>query len=126
MWQVPIIAMTLTGGIWFDAASVASMPRFQYLLLLLAAFANAGLMIVLTRTRFVMDMYLAAIERFNPSAFVTAEGTGVRSRTIVAWTFGVLLGLSAVISLGAMLIVRDAEKNEPGHRRVIEVIEIDK
>ena len=128
MWQVPIIAMTLTGGIWFGAASVGSMSGFQYLLLVLAAMGNIGLIVVLTRTRFVMEGYLEAIKRFNPDAFVAAEGAGTRSRAIVAKTFRVLLGLSTLISfIGiGMLIVRDTARHEPASRRVIEVIEIDK
>lgn len=55
MWQVPVIAMTLTGGLWFGAASVEAMAGFQYLLLILAALANLGLVVVLARLRFVME-----------------------------------------------------------------------
>src|SRR6266498_110400 len=73
MWQVPVIAMTLTGGLWFGAATVGDMPGFQYLLLLLAALANLGLVVVLSRVRFVMGEYLNVIKAFDPRSFVAAE-----------------------------------------------------
>lgn len=87
MWQVPVIAMTLTGGLWFGAASLESMPGFKYLLLTFGALANIGLILVLTRVRYVMHRYLDAIKRFYPDHFVAAGGTRLRSRAAVARTF---------------------------------------
>ena len=126
MWQVPVIAMTLTGGLWFGAASVGSMPGFQYLLLLLAAVSNLGLIFVLTRLRQVMNAYLTAIEQFNPSTFVAAKGEGFLGRAPVVTTFRILLLMSALISIGGMVIVCESAKRETGGRRVIEVIELEK
>jgi hypothetical protein len=102
------------------------MPGFQYLLLLLAAVSNLGLIVVLTRLRQVMNAYLTAIEQFNPSTFVEAKGQGFLGRAPVVTTFRVLLLMSALISLGGMFIVRDSAKRESGARRVIEVIEVEK
>lgn len=73
MWQVPVIAMTLTGGLWFGAARVGDMPGFQYLLLLLAVLSNVGLAIVLTRVRHV-GQYLEAMKAFNEGAHVAGQG----------------------------------------------------
>ena len=126
MWQVPVIAMTLTGGLWFGAANVGRMPGFQYLLLLLAAIANIGLIFILTRVRYVMDGYLEAIKAFHPAGFVEARGTRVKAPRSVATTFRVLLFLSAVISVVAMAIVYRSNAAEPQTRRVIEVIEVTK
>lgn len=126
MWQVPVIAMTLTGGLWFGAASVGSMPGFQYLLLLLAAVSNFGLIFVLTRLRQVMNAYLTAIQQFNPTTFVEAKGEGILGRAPVVTTFRILLLLSAFISIVGMFIVCDSAKREGGVRRVIEVIELDR
>lgn len=125
MWQVPVIATTLTGGLWFGAASVGRMPGFQYLLLLLAAISNLGLIVVLTRVRFVMEAYLEAIKKFNPGGYVAAQGKGVFARAAVATTFRVLLALSAVISVGGMVIVYESRHREDG-RKVIEVIDLEK
>lgn len=124
MWQVPVIAMTLTGGLWFGAASVGRMPGFQYLLLLLAAIANIGLIFVLTRVRYVMDKYLEAMKSFHPTGFVDASGRGINASRSVAWTFRILLFISAVISFGAMRIVHDVSVALPETRRVIEVIDL--
>lgn len=126
MWQVPVIAMTLTGGLWFGAAQVGDMPGFQYLLLTLAALANLGLVLVLARVRYVMGEYLNALRDFNPSAFVGAEGKGLHASETVAITFRVLLLLSAAISLVGTAIVNRAGANPPQTRRVIEIIEVTK
>lgn len=126
MWQVPVIAMTLTGGLWFGAASVGEMPGFQYLLLLFGVLANLGLIVVLTRVRYVMGQYLEAIKRFNPDSFVAAEGKGFLSPASVATTFRILLFCSAMISIAGMIIVHGSSGRESTSRRVIEVIELDK
>lgn len=126
MWQVPIIAMTLTGGLWFGAASVGDMRGFQYLLLILAALANLGLAIVLVRVRYVMGEYLKAIKQFHPPSHVAAEGGWFQRSKTVAITFIALLLLSAVISLVGTCIVRQAEATAPKTRRLIEVIDVTK
>lgn len=126
MWQVPVIAMTLTGGLWFGAATVGDMPGFQYLLLILAALANFGLVIVLVRVRYVMGEYLKAIKEFHPSAFVAAEGKWFHASGAVAITFRVLLLLSASISLVGLYMVRQSDLSRPQTRRVIEVIDVTK
>ena len=127
MWQVPIIAMTLTGGLWFGAANVGSMPGFQVLLLSLGALANLGLILVLTRVRYVMGEYLKAIKQFYPDRYVAAESTRwSQSRAVVATTFRCLLAVSALISLVGIAIVAHAAGREPSGRRVIQVIELDR
>src|SRR6266568_1142762 len=94
MWQVPIIAMTLTGGLWFGVAKI-DVQSAQCALLALAVLGNSGLIAVLHRTRFVMAKYLVKIEEFYPKAFVAADGERVleRGSTVVA-IFQILLGLS--------------------------------
>lgn len=99
MWQVPIIAMTLTGGLWFGADGTEDM-FLKTILLLLAAIGNFGLAIVLNRTRFVMGKYLDKIETFSQEGFVLAAGdTLLTSKKVVAWTFWALLMLSGLLSL---------------------------
>lgn len=125
MWQIPVIAMSLTGGLWFGAAKVSDMPGFQYSLLVLAALANFGLIVVLTRLRYVMSKYLESIERFNPDAFVSARGTGMHASEVVANTFRLLLLASAIISLiGVGIVLCNGQKHET--KRVLEVIELPK
>ena len=126
MWQVPVIAMTLTGGLWFGTANISSMPGFQYLLLVLAAMANVGFIVVLTRIRFVIGCYLDALSKFNPKHHVAAEGKWFCSPETVATTFRLLLGVSALISVVGMRMVHNASGVDTHGRRVIEVIELDK
>lgn len=126
MWQVPVIAMTLTGGLWFGAASVGDMPGFQYLLLILAAIANLGLMVVLVRVRFVMGQYIDAVKNFHPASHVAADGTWLHRSHTVAITFRLLLLFSAAISLLGTYIVRQTELRDPKTRRLIEVIDVTK
>ena len=125
MWQVPVIAMTLTGGLWFGAASLDSMPGFKYLLLSFGALANLGLMVVLTRVRYVMGEYLNAIKQFYPDHFVAADGKKFQSPSAVARTFCTLLFISAAISAIGIAIVCKSAKGESAGRRVIEVIKLD-
>ena len=126
MWQVPVIAMTLTGGLWFGAARVGDMPGFQYLLLLLAVLSNVGLAIVLTRVRHVMGQYLEAMKAFNEGAHVAGTGTGIRAPKTVAITFRTLLIISAIISAAGIGLVSRENRERPATRRIIEVIELSK
>ena len=49
MWQIPLISMTLTGGLWFGVSRVEEFPLFQLALLFLAAVGNAALFVVILR-----------------------------------------------------------------------------
>lgn len=106
MWQIPLIAMTLTGGLWFGVSKVESYPWFQVGLLLLALAGNIGLIVVLGRLRFIMGCYLDWMRDFNADGHVAAVGTDrlTRSKT-VRTAFQLLLGLAAVISFGLMLSI---------------------
>jgi len=74
MWQIPLISMTLTGGLWFGVSRVEDFPLFQFALLFLAAAGNAALFIVIHRLRYVMERYLNWLENKYPPGFVSAHG----------------------------------------------------
>lgn len=99
MWQIPMIAMTLTGGLWFGVANTPDIEYFGYLLLILAMGANLGLVVVLERIRFVMEMYLVKLREFSPQSFVDAGSSRwlTGSRTVSRVFQLALLG-AAVIS----------------------------
>jgi SAM-dependent methyltransferase len=78
MWQIPLIAMTLTGGLWFGVSKAGSSKLFSACLLVMAVLGNAGLVIALKRLRFVMGRYLEWFKSVHPSGFVSAEGDGSR------------------------------------------------
>lgn len=100
MWQIPLIAMTLTGGLWFGVSKVEANKAFQVCLLLLAAFGNMGLIIALGRLRYIMGCYLTWFENAFPEGHVSARGEGLFTRSrLVQRTFQFLLGLAAAISL---------------------------
>ncbi|SCM72901.1 Type 12 methyltransferase [uncultured Pleomorphomonas sp.] len=100
MWQIPLISMTLTGGLWFGVSRAEDFFLFQIALLLLAAAGNGALFIILLRVRFVMEQYLKWLETNYPAGFVSARGTQWYSRSyLVRSLFQAMLVLAAVLSL---------------------------
>lgn len=102
MWQVPIIAMTLNGGLWFAAAAIHGLEVFKAPLFFLSAVFNISLVFVLVRVRYVMGSYLDSLKQFHPAGFVGAPGDKWynRSHTVVR-AFSIALGLSALCSIFA-------------------------
>jgi SAM-dependent methyltransferase len=105
MWQIPLIAMTLTGGLWFGVSSARGSFWFQIALLLMAAAGNVGLIIILHRLRFIMERYLGWLRDAAPAGFVSAEGRGLQSPFVVRRTFQGLLALAAAVSLALAFMV---------------------
>ncbi|MBP2614111.1 class I SAM-dependent methyltransferase [Agrobacterium pusense] len=104
MWQIPLISMTLTGGLWFGVSKADASPFFQVSLLALAAIANLGLLIVLFRLRYVMQRHLDWLEAFNASGFVGAPGKSFLTRPLMVRSiFQLLLFLAAITSSGLMV-----------------------
>lgn len=99
-WQIPLIAMTLTGGLWFGVSTVLSEPWFGRGLLALAALGNFGLVIVLNRLRYIMGRYLDWLDGAYPLGFVSAKGDCwvTRSRTVQI-VFSVLMACAGLFSL---------------------------
>lgn len=59
MWQIPVLAMTLTGGLWFGVSRIPENTWLVTALLFTAVVGNGALFAVLFRFRHVMDCYLA-------------------------------------------------------------------
>lgn len=99
MWQVPLIAMTLTGGLWFGVSKIADHLSFRIALLILAAIGNFALCVVLWRVRYIMGEYLKVIRSFNHSGFVDARGVGALTRPkVVIRAFMAMLLTAGLIS----------------------------
>jgi SAM-dependent methyltransferase len=102
MWQVPLIAMTLTGGLWFGVASISRDSGLAFLrpgLLLLAGVGDVLLIVILQRLRHVIGSYLSWLKSANPEGFVAAEGQGpLTAPNIVRTCFQVMLGFAALTS----------------------------
>lgn len=105
MWQIPLISMTLTGGLWFGVSRVENFPLFQLALLFLAAVGNGALFIVILRLRFVMERYLEWLGSNYPSGFVSAHGVKWYHRSFVVRTsFQSMLLLAALLSLILLIV----------------------
>lgn len=104
MWQIPLISMTLTGGLWFGVAKAETSPILQIFLLGLAAVGNAVLWVVIHRLRYVMERYLLWLRDFNTSGFVVADGDSVLTKPLVIReAFQIMFLLTALISVGLMV-----------------------
>ena len=57
MWQVPLLAMTITGGLWYAALTVPEAQEMRRPLMLLSAIFDFALVAVLWRVRYVMGEY---------------------------------------------------------------------
>jgi hypothetical protein len=64
-WQVPLIMMTLNGGLWYSVASLDLSVNAQRGMLLFAAFANVVMIFGLQRIRNIMDNLLTAIHKYQ-------------------------------------------------------------
>lgn len=107
MWQIPIIAMTLTGGLWYGIINLhstygSSAQAWSAFLLLFASISNFALTFILGRMRKVMDRYFEKLKNFNQDAFVEAEPSpkdGFWGQFSVHKIFRLLLISASVLSL---------------------------
>lgn len=122
MWQVPLIAMTLTGGLWFGVASISRESGLAFLrpgLLLLAGVGDLLLIVILERLRHIIAEYLDWLREANPRGHVAADGGHWwNSRKVVKTCFQIMLGFGAVVSfvlvyLTMTTITADPAKSTP-------------
>ena len=97
MWQVPLLAITITGGLWYAALNVTGVQDFKRPIFLLAFVLDAALIAVLWRVRHVMSAYMVQIERFHPGSFVKASGRGLFN-----WPFTVVTAFSIALAIAAI------------------------
>lgn len=102
MWQVPLIAMTLTGGLWFGVASISRESGLAFLrpgLLLLAGVGDLLLIVILERLRHIIAEYLQWLSEAHPRGHVAADGDRWwNSRRVVKTCFQIMLGFGAAVS----------------------------
>ena len=60
-WQIPLIVMTLNGGLWFAVASLDVTPVAKSAILCFAGTANLAMIVALVRLRGIMETLLAQI-----------------------------------------------------------------
>lgn len=88
-WQIPLIMMTLNGGLWYSVASLDLSETAQRGVLWFAVLANLVMVAGLARIRNVMASLLIQIHSYQGT---TATG---RPR-IIQILFSLLLGLAAI------------------------------
>lgn len=99
MWQVPVLAITITGGFWYAAIAVPESADMSRWLFLICGALDLALIWVLIRIRYVMGCYLKQLEAFHPVAYVRAPGTNLlngKYSVVVAFSLALLVasGLS--------------------------------
>lgn len=92
-WQIPLIMMTLNGGLWFALASLELTDTGQRFILVFAAVANVVFIVSLIRLRLLMSALLARIH-----AVEGAMTAPLAKITVVAFC-----GLLLLAALGAVL-----------------------
>lgn len=99
MWQIPLIGMTLTGGLWFGVSRVGDSFGISVGLLSLAVVGNVCLAVILQRLRYIMGQYLKWLEAVSPDGYVDAPGDSFFTRKErVKQVFQTILGFAALIS----------------------------
>lgn len=123
MWQIPLIAMTLTGGLWFGVSTVKDMPYFAGGLLFLAGCGNVGLMLTLRRLRYIMARYLDWSRATYLAGHVSAPGgPWFTGNETVRRIFQSLLAMAAIISfvlLGMTMFANKTNHAEPNGNKAI-------
>lgn len=104
MNQVPVLAMTLTGGLWFGAGVTSGLPPlFRFALLIFASLCDLALILAILRIRDVFESYLEKIKSFSPSSF--ADGTPAEPKMPWLGSYSMISIYSALILLGALFSV---------------------
>ena len=102
MWQVPVLAITITGGFWYAVLAYAAAAEIARGLYLICGVLDLALIFVLIRIRYVMGRYLVKLKAFNPEGYVDAPGTGFYNRSyVVVIAFCFSLFVAAFMSIAS-------------------------
>lgn len=107
MNNVPVLSMTLTGGLWFGAGVTDKLfLEIRFGLLLFSGLCNIAFILAALRIRDVFHSYLEKIEEFNPNSFCTGKPkkptTGKLGSYSMISIYCTLMGIGGIFSfLGA-------------------------
>jgi uncharacterized BrkB/YihY/UPF0761 family membrane protein len=97
MNRVPVLAMTLTGGLWFGAGVTENLlSEIRFALLLFAGIGNIALILAALRIRDALESYFEKIRTFHEESFVS----GMPKKPILP-----LLGSYSMISIYCVLLL---------------------
>lgn len=106
MWQIPFLAMTLTGGLWYAVLNMKVEQEFEAAVALFFGFlANTLLVLVIHRVRDVMQVYIDTVNSFASGLGRSGE-VGGKNR-LVCELFSWMMGVAGVISLVFALLKTD-------------------
>jgi len=92
MVQIPIISITLTGGLWYGGVAVQNIPDLaRFGLLSLAFVTNLSLILSTFRVRQVFKCYLDQIEKFYPKSYVDGRSNSATSPVLQDKSMATLL-----------------------------------
>lgn len=104
MWQVPILAITITGGFWYAVLAIPTAAGMAKGLFLMCGILDLALIFVLVRIRYVMSQYLVKLKEFHPDGYVEAKGTCFYNRShVVVFSFSISLLVAAALSIGSFV-----------------------
>ena len=104
MWQVPMLAVTITGGFWYAALAIEGAKDIARGLHLMCGVLDLVLIFVLIRIRYVMGAYLEKLRAFYPDGYVDAKGTCFyNGRHVVVRAFSLCLLVAAALSIGSFI-----------------------
>jgi len=99
MNRVPLLSITLTGGLWFGAALTETdvHETIRFGLLLFAGIANISLVLAIFKIRDVLESYLQKIKDFHEESYATGRPKNPK--------LGVRFGSYGLVSLYAALML---------------------
>lgn len=113
MWQVPLIAMTMTGGIWYGIAQLHPDSLVILGLLILVTTTDFLLIFVMIRMRYIFGRILEKTREFYPAGVANTRHWLLREGLVLG-SFSFLLFLSSSLSLyGACNYHSLLKMNEP-------------
>ena len=108
MWQVPGMAIAITGGLWYGATTIdAASPRIW--VFVFTAVVDLLTILTLWRIRSLIEVHIKHQDSFAPAT--VAKSKWPRYTVITCWT-GALLS-AAVVSGGAALHPEVLSKSKP-------------
>lgn len=108
MNRVPVLAMTLTGGLWFAAGITENLHcAMRFGLLVFAGCCNLALIAAALRIRDVFDSYLEKLRDFQPDSFVDGKPKEARVPRLKDYSmigiYCALMGLGSLVSFSGAL-----------------------
>ena len=108
--QLPVLAITLTGGLWYGgvvAEGVEEVSRFG--VLCFAAICNICLVFASMRIRDVLQSHLEKMEAFNPECFASGRPEQPMlppfGRNSMITIYSVLMIMAALLSMAGAVVV---------------------